>query len=51
MTGRRVLYLDGKSDQVIIKAGDDLFRGRWIDDFRPDSCLSVENTAKDAGGI
>ena len=51
VTGRRVLYLDGKSDQVIIKAGDDIFRGRWIDDFRPDSCLSVENTAKDAGGI
>lgn len=35
--GQRVLFLDGESDQVIIRAGKKELCGRWIEHFEPDS--------------
>ena len=35
--GKKVLYLDGQSDQVLIKVGDEMLKGRWVNDFSVDS--------------
>ncbi|MDD4820603.1 MAG: glycosyltransferase family 39 protein [Flavobacteriales bacterium] len=35
--GKEVLYLDGESTDVLIKNGDELIKGRWIDNFSVDS--------------
>lgn len=40
--GQRVLYLDGTSDEVIIHASGKQLRGRWIENYAPDS-LAVKN--------
>lgn len=38
LLGRRVLYLDGESDQVLIRYGNGTeLRGRWIASYAPDS--------------
>lgn len=36
LKGKRVLYLDGVSSEVIIKGRDFIYKGRWIDNFDPE---------------
>lgn len=43
--GQRVLYLDGESDEVIIRVGKKELRGRWIDRYAPDS-IAVKLSVK-----